>query len=116
MEDFTESPSLKIHGSIGSKIAKELNLNLSGSDTMSMTIKLGDIIKNEVSILLPVIFISYTHCDLRKILLLKVHFVILYRCNTQTHDFCVLANFSLYFFSYYISFFFNYSYILFNNF
>ena len=52
MEDFSESPSLKIHGSIGSKIAKELNLNISGSDTMSMTIKLGDIIKNEVSLLL----------------------------------------------------------------
>ena len=42
MEDFTETPTLKVNGSIGTKIAKELNLNLSGSDTMTMTIKLGD--------------------------------------------------------------------------
>ena len=48
MEDFTETPTLKVNGSIGTKIAKELNLNLSGSDTMTMTIKLGDIVKNEV--------------------------------------------------------------------
>jgi len=47
MEDFTETPTLKVNGSIGTKIAKELNLNLSGSDTMTMTIKLGDIVKNE---------------------------------------------------------------------
>jgi len=48
MESFSETPTLKIDGSIGSSIATELNLNLSGSDTMTMSIKLGDVVKSEV--------------------------------------------------------------------
>lgn len=48
LEDYQETPTFKIDGNIGSKLASELNLNVSGSDTMSLTIKLGDIVKSEV--------------------------------------------------------------------
>ncbi|XP_057303085.1 uncharacterized protein LOC130642743 [Hydractinia symbiolongicarpus] len=48
LENFSESPTFKVSGSIGGKIASELNFNLSGSDTVTLTIKLGDVVKTEV--------------------------------------------------------------------
>lgn len=43
-----ETPTLKLDGSVGAKIATELNLSLESSDIVTLTVNLGDMKKTEV--------------------------------------------------------------------
>jgi len=49
LEQFVEKPTFKVRGDIGTKIASELNLDLSGSDDLSLTLNLGNILKTRVN-------------------------------------------------------------------
>lgn len=49
LKQFEDLPTFDIKGSLSGKIAKECNLELKAEDKMTLSLKLGDIEKNEIS-------------------------------------------------------------------
>ena len=71
MEKFVENPTFKIDGDVGAKIASELNLDFSTTDSFVLSVNLGDIEKTKVSFDMINLSISILKCLWRSSLIMK---------------------------------------------
>ena len=49
MEKYQESPSFTVDGDLGSKIATELDIDMSTVDSFTLTVSFGDIMKTKIN-------------------------------------------------------------------